>query len=61
MATEWRCLALLFMVYNDGMEFPKVDTSKEGIDKRAGLYIPTYLTEEWRRYNVGYPRMDTKE
>ena len=49
MATEWRHLALLFMVKNDGMEFAKADTGKEGKDKRAGPYFPTYLTGDKKK------------
>ena len=48
------------MVWNDGMEFTKADTSREGMEKRAGPYFPAYLAGYKERYYDGYPRADTK-
>ena len=61
MATEWRNLACLFMVCNEGKEFAKADIHQEGMDKRADTHTPKYLTGEWGRNKEGYPTLGYKE
>ena len=61
MATEWRNLVHLVMVYNEGEEFTKVDIRKEGMDKRADRHTPKYLTGEWGRNKEGYSTLRYNE
>ena len=61
MATEWRNLARLSMVGNEGKGFAKVDICKEGMDRRADTHTPKYLTGEWGRNKDGYPTLGYKE
>ena len=49
MATATELRNLSSMVENESEEFATVDIGKEGMEKRAGPLVTTYLTEDKKK------------